>query len=89
MINGVTTTTAQVYTQSFGAAVSAPPVSTGSIGLGTLTGQIGVVKTGSAKSEGVRINLGGWGGRGWGVGAWVFVMVVGGGGFWGLFRRFV
>lgn len=42
------------FTQSFGIAASAPSVMSGSVGLGTLTGQVGVVKTDKAKSEAVR-----------------------------------
>ncbi|KAL9125381.1 MAG: hypothetical protein Q9217_005404 [Psora testacea] len=51
VVGGVTTTVPELYTQSFGDGVSAPPVQTGSIGMGTLTGEIGVVKTGQAKSD--------------------------------------
>jgi len=45
----------KVYTQTFGAAGSAPPVQSGEIGLGTLTGKVGVVKTQNAKSDAVAI----------------------------------
>ena len=53
MIGGVTKTVASVITQTFGAAGTAPAVQSGSIGLGTLTGQVGVVKTQNAKSDAV------------------------------------
>ena len=52
VVGGVTKTVEQVFTQTFGAAGSAPPVKTGSIGMGTLTGKVGVVKTDTPKSEG-------------------------------------
>lgn len=54
VVGGVTTQVAVPYTQSFGAAASIPSVPSGSIGLGTLTGQVGVVKTQNAKSDAVR-----------------------------------
>ncbi len=54
VIGGVTTQVSVAFTQSFGAAASAPAVQSGSIGLGTLTGQIGVVKTQNAKNDAVR-----------------------------------
>ena len=53
MIGGVTKTVASIVTQTFGAAGTAPAVQSGSIGLGTLTGQVGVVKTQNAKSNAV------------------------------------
>ncbi|MCJ1453886.1 hypothetical protein MMC28_004235 [Mycoblastus sanguinarius] len=55
VVGGVTTTVPIVYTQTFGAAASTPPVSVGSIGMGTLTGKIGVVKTQDAKSDAVAL----------------------------------
>ena len=59
VIGGKTTQVPKVFTQTFAAAgASAPPVKTGTIGLGTLTGKIGVVKTGQAKSEGVPVGGG-------------------------------
>jgi len=52
VVDGVTQTIQKPFTQTFGGAKgSAPPVQTGSIGMGTLTGQVGVVKTKNAKSE--------------------------------------
>ena len=53
VVGGVTKTVASVLTQTFGPAESAPAVQSGSIGLGTLTGQVGVVKTKDAKSDAV------------------------------------
>ena len=47
----MTTVVPQIYTQTFAAGASAPPVLTGTIGLGTLTGKIGVVKTQDAKKS--------------------------------------
>ena len=61
VVGGVTKTVASVLTQTFGPAGSAPAVQSGSIGLGTLTGQVGVVKTKDAKSDAV-ISGGRWGG---------------------------
>lgn len=55
MIKGVPTQVPKVYTQTFGAGASAPPVQSGEIGLGTLTGKIGVVKTHDAKSGAVAV----------------------------------
>lgn len=55
VVGGVTTQVPKVYTQTFGAAVSAPPVQSGEIGLGTLTGKIGVVKTSEAKNDAVPV----------------------------------
>jgi len=55
VIGGVTKQVPKVYTQTFGAAGSAPPVQSGEIGLGTLTGKVGVVKTQNAKSDAVAI----------------------------------
>lgn len=54
VVGGVTKTVPSVYSQQFGGASTAPPVLTGTIGLGTLTGKIGVVKTQDAKSDAVR-----------------------------------
>ena len=42
-----------VITETSGAGATAPPVQSGSIGLGTLTGQVGVVKTQDAKSDAI------------------------------------
>ncbi|KAG8530283.1 uncharacterized protein KY384_004785 [Bacidia gigantensis] len=53
VVGGVTKQVPQTFTQSAGAGGSAPPVQTGTIGMGTLTGKVGVVKTDSAKSDGV------------------------------------
>ena len=59
VVGGVTKTVPEVYTQTFGAVASAPPVLTGSIGLGTLTGKIGVLKTQDAKkNDGVAVGKG-------------------------------
>jgi len=86
VVGGVTQTVPKVYTQTFGAGTSAPAVMTGTIGLGTLTGRVGVVKTGDAKSGGVAV------GRGRGMlGEMVLVLGVAGmaalgGGVWGVVR---
>ena len=61
VVGGVTKTVASVLTQTFEPAGSAPAVQSGSIGLGTLTGQVGVVKTKDAKSDAV-ISGKTWGG---------------------------
>ena len=78
VIGGVTTQVEHVFTQSFGAAATPPPVKTGTIGMGTLTGKIGVVKTDRAKSEGMPS----FDSRKWTVigimGSWTAAMVVGG-----------
>lgn len=63
VIGGVTKQVPKVYTQTFGAALSAPAVSTGSVGMGTLTGRIGVVKTANAKSDARRVGGAGIGMR--------------------------
>ena len=61
VVGGVTKQVPVAFTQTFGAGVSAPEVQSGSIGLGTLTGQVGVVKTKDAKSEAVPVGLKGSG----------------------------
>lgn len=85
VIGGVTTQVSVAFTQTFAAAASAPAVQSGSIGLGTLTGQVGVVKTQNAKSEAVK--LGGMK-EGLLLETLVISMIVGGlgigGGVWGL-----
>lgn len=80
VVGGVTKQVPKVYTQTFGAASSAPPVLTGTIGLGTLTGKVGVVKTKDAKSDavplirvGVRMEVLGI------LACWFVGMLVGGG----------
>jgi len=55
IVGGVTKQVPQVFTQIFGAIPSSPPVQSGEIGLGTLTGKVGVVKTHDAKSDAVAI----------------------------------
>ncbi|KAL9629677.1 MAG: hypothetical protein Q9164_006774 [Protoblastenia rupestris] len=81
VVGGVTQTIPKAFTQSFGAGESGPPVQSGTIGMGTLTGNIGVVKTNNAKSDAISTT----GGRGVGgaiVGilvSWMAIMVVGGG----------
>ena len=42
-----------IITETSGAGATAPAVQSGSIGLGTLTGSVGVVKTSEAKSDAV------------------------------------
>lgn len=80
VVGGVTKQVPKVYTQTFGAAVSAPAVLTGTIGLGTLTGKVGVVKTQHAKSDAVSAIRGAVGMEVLGIlGAWAVGMVVGGG----------
>lgn len=80
VVGGVTKQVPKVYTQTFGAAVSAPAVLTGTIGLGTLTGKVGVVKTQHAKSDAVSAVRGGVRMEVLGIlGAWAVGMVVGGG----------
>ena len=80
VVGGVTKTVPKVYTQTFGGAGAAPSVSSGSIGMGTLTGKIGVVNTDSAKSDAMPIRDGT--GRRWTllgiIGSWVGVMALGG-----------
>ena len=80
VVGGVTKTVPKVYTQTFGAAGVAPSVSSGSIGLGTLTGKIGVVKTDQAKSDAIPIRDGVT--RRWAllgvISSWVGVMALGG-----------
>ena len=53
VVGGVTKQVPVAFTQTFGAGASAPAVQSGEIGLGTLTGKIGVVKTSEAKSDAV------------------------------------
>ena len=53
VVGGVTKQVLSTYSQAFGGGASAPPVKTGTIGMGTLTGKIGVVKTDQAKNDGV------------------------------------
>jgi len=80
VVGGVTKQVPKIYTQSFGAAASAPPVLTGTIGLGTLTGKVGVVKTKDAKSDAVPLLRGGLGMEVLVIlGLWSLGMVVGGG----------
>ena len=85
-MGGVTKTVPQLYTQTFGAGISAPPVLTGTIGLGTLTGKVGVVKTDDAKSDAAV----GRGRIGFGLGELCVVFVAGiaalGGGVVGIAR---
>ena len=82
VIGGVTKVINTVITQTSGAGATAPAVQSGSIGLGTLTGSIGVVKTQDAKSDAI-IN-----GPRWGIGEVALVVVTGlaalGGGVLGL-----
>ena len=85
VVDGVTKVVPSTFSQDFAADRSAPPVQTGTIGLGTLTGRIGVVKTGHAKSEamvgrenpGVRWHILGV------IASWVLAMSAGGA-FFGL-----
>lgn len=59
-----------VYTQVFAAVPEQGPTPlVGSVGMGTLTGNVGVVKTGQAHSGGRRVRGGGIGRCGWVVGA--------------------
>ena len=78
VVGGVTKQVQHVFTQSFAAAATPPPVKTGTIGMGTLTGKIGVVKTNEAKSEGMPS----FDSRKWSVigimGSWTAAMVIGG-----------
>lgn len=78
VIGGVTKQVQHVFTQTFGAVASPPAVKTGTIGMGTLTGKIGVVKTDHAKSEAIPS----FDSRKWSVmgimGSWTAAMVVGG-----------
>ena len=53
VIGGVTKVINTIITETSGAGTTAPAVQSGSIGLGTLTGQIGVVKTQDAKSDAI------------------------------------
>ena len=81
VVGGVTKTVPKIYTQSFGAGQAAPAVQTGSIGMGTLTGQIGVVKTAQAKNDAISTTCG----RGVGgsiiliSASWIVAMAIGGG----------
>ena len=71
-----------IITETSGAGTTAPAVQSGSIGLGTLTGSIGVVKTSEAKNDAVVK------GPRWGIGEVVLVgftgLVAVGGGVLGL-----
>ena len=71
-----------IITETSGAGTTAPAVQSGSIGLGTLTGSIGVVKTSEAKSDAIITR------PRWGVGEVGLVVVTGlaalGGGVLGL-----
>lgn len=53
VVGGVTKVIPSTFSQKFAGGQSAPPVQTGTIGLGTLTGKIGVVKSSEAKNDGV------------------------------------
>ncbi|KAK0507895.1 hypothetical protein JMJ35_009784 [Cladonia borealis] len=53
VVGGVTKVVNTIITETSGAGATAPAVQSGSIGLGTLTGSIGVVKTSEAKSDAV------------------------------------
>ena len=55
VVGGVTKVINTIITETSDAGATAPAVQSGSIGLGTLTGQIGVVKTQNAKSDAVII----------------------------------
>ena len=82
VVGGVTKVVNTIITETSGAGVTAPPVQSGSIGLGTLTGSIGVVKTQDAKSDAIIK------GPRWGIGEFALVVVTGlaalGGGVLGL-----
>lgn len=82
VVGGVTKVVNTIITETSGAGVTAPPVQSGSIGLGTLTGSIGVVKTQDAKSDAIIK------GPRWGIGEVGLVVVTGlaalGGGVLGL-----
>lgn len=71
-----------IITETSNAGATAPAVQSGSIGLGTLTGQVGVVKTQDAKSDAVIM------GPRWGMGEVGMVCLTGlaalGGGVLGL-----
>lgn len=53
VVDGATQLIVKTITQATAGPGSAPSVMSGAIGLGTLTGKIGVVKTGNAKSDAV------------------------------------
>ena len=53
VVGGVTKVVNTIITETSGAGTTAPAVQSGSIGLGTLTGSIGVVKTQDAKSDAI------------------------------------
>ena len=80
VVGGVTKMVPTVYTQTFAGGVQAPSVKSGSIGMGTLTGKIGVVKTDQAKSDALPIIAGpGRMGTTLGIiGGWIMTMMVGG-----------
>lgn len=70
VVGGVTKQVPQIFTQTFASTfVAAQEVQSGSLGMGTLTGTPGAVKTGSAKSDG-GIKRGG--GR-WDIGGLMFL----------------
>ncbi|KAL9099571.1 MAG: hypothetical protein Q9163_004951 [Psora crenata] len=81
VIGGVTTVVPGVFTQNFGLGPTLPPVETGSIGMGTLTGEIGVVRTDQAKNGAIStIGERSAGAAAMGILAcWLSVMAVGGG----------
>ena len=77
VVNGVTKQVPVPFSQSFGAGSSAPPsVQSGSIGLGTLTGQVGVVKTSEAKNGAAAAPAGGGHWVVWGLGE-VLALILG------------
>ena len=69
VVGGVTKVINTIITETSGAGTTAPAVQSGSIGLGTLTGQVGVVKTQDAKSDAVVVGVR------WGVGEMGMVVV--------------
>jgi len=84
LVGGVTKQVPVVFTQTFaGSLTSVAEVR--SVGMGTLTGSVGLVKSGSAKTGGVgRVGEGTAGMGGWMVTVVVGGMVVGGYRVWGL-----
>ena len=82
VVGGVTKVVNTIITETSGAGTTAPAVQSGSIGLGTLTGSIGVVKTQDAKSDAIIK------GSRWGIAEVGLVLVTGlaalGGGVLGL-----
>lgn len=85
VVNGVTQQVASVFTQIQGAGAGgdAPAVQTGSIGMGTLTGKVGALKTRQAKSDAVAAGKG-WSRREMLVGVIVGLGILMGGGFLGV-----